>query len=243
MTETTQNEMDEGSQFKPRTTLDRELSRLEERILTLGHEVEGNIVEAADVLMRRDLPGSQRLIEADEEVNRTRIAIMNDALTLIATQQPMAGDMRRIASALEITGELERINDYVKGIARNSLMLSSGPLPDALEGLPQMAEKTRDMLHRALQAAGSRDADLARSIPKDDDLVDAMFNQIYRQLLNFAMENPGSIEQVNFLEWIAHNLERAADRVTNICEWVVYAVDGEYVEMDSELEAPPPLHE
>jgi phosphate transport system protein len=198
-------------------------------------------MEVVEVLMRRDMIGSQRLIAADQEVNRKRIAIMNDALTLIATQQPMAGDMRRIASALEITGELERINDYVKGIARNSLMLSSGPLPGALDGLPLMAEKTQDMLRRALEAASRRDADLARSIPDDDDEIDDLFNEIYRQLLSYSMENPGAIEQVNFLEWIAHNLERAADRVTNICEWIVYAVDGVYVEMDSEFEAPPSL--
>lgn len=104
-----------------------------------------------------------------------------------------------------------------------------------------MAVKTRDMLHRALEAARKGDANLARSIPDDDDEVDALFNQTYHMLLKYAMDNPGSLEQVNFLEWVAHNLERAADRVTNICEWVVYAVEGVYVEMDSEFEAPPPL--
>ena len=241
MTELEPTRSREADHAKPRAMLDRELQALEEKILALGSEVEQNITEAVDVLYKRDLIASRALIEADQEVNRKRIAIMNDALTLIATQQPMAGDMRRIASSLEIIGELERINDYVKGIARNSLMISPEPLPQALEGLPQMAEITREMLHRALDAFSRRDASLAKAIPDEDDQVDDLFNRTYRRLLRYAAENPTSLEQVNSLEWVAHNLERAADRVTNICEWVVYAVEGVYVEMDSELEAPPTL--
>ncbi|MFN2190527.1 MAG: phosphate signaling complex protein PhoU, partial [Candidatus Promineifilaceae bacterium] len=223
--------------------LDRELRNLEGSILTLGSEVERNIIIAVDILARRDMIGSKRLIAADRDINRKRIAIMNDGLTLIATQQPMASDMRRIASAIEITGEVERINDYVKGIARNSLMISAGPLPHALDGLPEMAEKTRDMLHRALDAFSRSDAELAKSIPLEDDVVDDLFIQTYRRLLKRAIERPDSLEQINFLEWIAHNLERAADRVTNICEWIVYKVEGVYVEMDSEHGALPTFKE
>ena len=165
---------------------------------------------------------------------------MNEALTLIATQQPMAGDMRLTAAAIEISGELERINDYVKGIARITLMIGPEPLPDAMDGLPLMAQKTKDMLHKALDAASRNDADLARTIPAEDDEVDELFNETYRRLVTFVGENPDKIELANHLEWAAHNLERAADRVTNICEWVVYITTGEYIEMDSELEAPPP---
>jgi phosphate transport system protein len=164
---------------------------------------------------------------------------MSDALTLIARQQPMAGDMRLIASVLEITGELERINDYSKGIARNSLMIGAVSVPDVISDMPEMAAKTSDMLQRALEAHVGRDAELARSIPSDDDEIDALFNKIYRQILAYVADNPGSYELVNYLEWALHNLERAADRVTNICEWVVYNVTGQYVEMDSEFEAPP----
>jgi phosphate transport system protein len=210
-------------------------------MLDLGSQVGNNILEAVVALQRRDMIGSRRLVAADEEINGRRIAIMIDALSLIATQQPMAGDMRLIASVIEITGELERINDYVKGIARNSMMLGPGPLPEALSELPQMAQITSEMLVQALDAANRRDVELARAIPATDDKVDDLFNQMYGNLLSYAMENPSSIEQINYLEWVAHNLERAADRVTNICEWVVYAVVGEYVEMDSELEAPPSL--
>lgn len=164
---------------------------------------------------------------------------MNDALTLIATQQPVAGDMRLIASSLEITGELERINDYVKGIARISLMIGPDPIPAALDRLTEMAEMTRYMLQRALDAAAQEDTELARAIPAEDDQVDELFNQIYRNLVTYVTENPSQIEQVNRLEWAAHNLERAADRVINICEWVVYATTAEYIEMDTEVESPP----
>jgi phosphate transport system protein len=225
-----------------RTVFDKELQQLVDRMLALGSQVGSNIIDAVDALQQRDMIRSQTLVAADEDINSRRIAIMTDALTLIATQQPMAGDMRLIACVIEISGELERINDYVKGIAKNSLLLGEEPLPDALAEIPQMAQITSEMLSQALGAASQRDFELARSIPARDDEVDVLFNQIYRNLLTYAMENPSSIEQINYLEWVAHNLERAADRVTNICEWVVYAAVGEYVEMDSEVEAPPSLN-
>lgn len=223
-----------------RTNFERGLQQLRDQILSLGSQVGENIMASVEVLSSRDFYGAQRLIDGDKDVNQKRIKIMNDALTLIATQQPMAGDMRLIASSLEISGELERINDYVKGIARISLMIGPEPIPDALDGLPQMAEKTKDMLRRALEAASRGDAEQARAIPAEDDEIDALFNEIYRNLVTYVSENPSKIEMSNRLEWAAHNLERAADRVTNICEWVVYMNTGEYVEMDSELEAPPP---
>jgi phosphate transport system protein len=225
-----------------RRHFERELQDLQDRLLNLGSQVEENISEAVRVLRARDAAGSQRLIAGDKEINAQRIAIMTDALVLIATQQPMAGDMRLIASIIEITGELERINDYVKGIARITFLLGPEPVPDVLGDLPLMAEKTRYMLHRALDAVSQRNAKLAQAIPAGDSEVDVLFNRIYRNLVTYVSENPTSmsIELANHLEWAAHNLERAADRVTNICEWVVYQVTGKYVEMDSEIEGPPP---
>lgn len=223
-----------------RASFDRELQRLRDRILSLGSQVENNIIEAIDSLMKQDVATARMLIAGDRDVNQQRIAIMNDALTLIATQQPMAGDMRLIASVIEIAGELERINDYVKGIARITIMISPEPIPEALGNLPLMAEKSRVMLHAALDAASRRDADRARQIPEGDAEIDELFNQVYQALVAFVVEQPDKIDRANQLEWAAHNLERAADRVTNICEWVVYMATGEYIEMDSELEAPPP---
>jgi phosphate transport system protein len=222
-----------------RANFEWELQRLQDGTLALGSEVESNIVDVVDILRRRDTIGAQRLIAADQDINRKRIDIMNDALVLIATQQPMAGDMRMIASILEISGELERINDYVKGIARISLMIGPEPMPDAMAVMPVMAEKTRYMLHRALDATSLHDAELARLVPLEDDEVDELFNHVYRELVTYVRNDKKSIEKASRLQWAAHNLERAADRVTNICEWVVYMTTGKYVEMDSELEAPP----
>jgi phosphate transport system protein len=222
-----------------RTAFERELRRLTEQILALGSVVENNLVEVIEVLRRRDGTGAQRLIAGDLEVNRKRIDIMNDVLVLIATQQPMAGDLRMIASTLEIVGELERINDYVKGIAKIALMIQGEPHHGLLGPLPRMAEKTREMLHQALEAYSSRDADLARAIPAGDDEVDVLFNEFYRGVVAYVIDKPDAVDLANHLEWAGHNLERAADRVTNICEWVVYNATGVFAEMDSELEAPP----
>ena len=133
---------------------------------------------------------------------------------------------------LAIISELERIGDYAKGISKINLMIGEEPLIKPLVDLPWMAEKARDMLHRALEAFVQRDVDLARAIPADDDEVDALYNQVYRELLTFIMADPSTIDQATYLLWAAHNLERAADRVINICERVVFTVTGEMVEMD-----------
>ncbi len=223
-----------------RTKFEQDLQTLQDQIVALGSEVEGNVVKAAEALTRRDLRLSRALIVADTAVNEKRIQIGMDGLTLITRQQPMAGDMRLIAAIIEIVGELERIHDYVKGIGRISLMLGeTAVLPIIVDPLMEMAQITQDMLHRALSACIDRSAEAARAIPADDDKVDALYNSVYREIINYVIKNPTEVEHANRLEWAAHNLERAADRVTNICEWVVYLVDGRYVEMDSEYDAPP----
>lgn len=223
-----------------RTTFDKELQRLEDQIISLGSEVETNIVKSVEALVQRDLTLSQHFITTDAQINEQRIQIGLGCLSLIARQQPMAGDMRLIASSIEIVGELERIHDYVKGIGKISLMLGEKEiLPTVAELLPQMALHARDMLHRSLDAFTNRDAVLARGIPANDNIVDALYNRIYREIITFVTQNPTEVEHANRLEWAVHNLERSADRVINICEWIVYIVDGVYVEMDSEFEAPP----
>ena len=135
---------------------------------------------------------------------------------------------------LEIATELERMGDYAKGIARINLLMGEDSLLKPPNDIPRMAKKVRDMLHRALDAFVRRDVALARSIPADDDEVDALYNQIYRELLDFIMADARTIDQANYLLWVLHNLERTADRVTNICERVVFTVTGEMVEMDAE---------
>jgi phosphate transport system protein len=224
-----------------RATFEKELQSLEDQIISLGSEVEENIVKATEALILRDFRLSERLIAADVNINEKRIQIGLDCLSLIARQQPMAGDMRLIAAVIEIVGELERIHDYIKGIGKISLLLGDRQvLPSIVELLPQMALHARDMLHRTLDAFTNRDADLARAIPANDDKVDELYNRIYREIINYVTENPTEVEHANRLEWAVHNLERSADRVTNICEWIVYMVSGEYIELDSEVESPPP---
>ena len=210
----------------PREAFERQLRHLQEELLVLGSTVEEALVDAVRVLMKWDAAGAQRLIAGDQVVNERRYAIEGDALTLIATQQPMAGDLRTLAAVLEIATELERIGDYAKGIARISLMIGPAPLLKPATGIPAMADKAIDMLRQSLDAFVRRDATLARSIPSQDDVVDAMYNQVYQELIACVVADPSIIDQANRLLWAAHNLERAADRVTNICERVVFLVTG-----------------
>ena len=217
-----------------RQTFELEMQRLQNEVLVLGSMVENAIIESVEVLKRRDMEGAQRLIAGDRLINEKRFAIEADCLVLIATQQPMAGDLRTLAAVLEIVTELERMGDYAKGIARINLMMGEEPLLKPLVDIPRMAEKARDMLHRSLDAFVRRDVALARAIPAEDDEVDALYNQVYRELLTFIMADPRTIDQATYLLWVAHNLERTADRVTNICERVVFTVTGEMMEMDAE---------
>jgi len=217
-----------------RQSFDRELQRLQDEVLALGSMVEEALVNSVQQLKQRDFVGSKRLIAADQDVNERRFAMEEDVLTLIATQQPMAGDMRLLAAILEIVGELERIGDYAKGNARINLLIGERPLVKPLIDLPVMAEKARDMLHQALEAFVQRDVEGARAIARRDDEIDALYNRIYRELLSYIMEDPSLIEQANYLLWVAHNLERTADRVINVCERVVFTVTGELAELDTD---------
>ncbi|MGD8623508.1 MAG: phosphate signaling complex protein PhoU [Anaerolineae bacterium] len=217
-----------------RQTFDRELNRLQDEVLALGSMVEEALIQSVETLKKRDFIGSRRLIAGDQEINQRRYAIEENTITLIATQQPMAGDMRLLAAILEIVTELERMGDYAKGIARINLMIGEEPLIKPLIDLPAMAQKAREMLHAALVAFVKRDVQAARTIPEGDDEVDALYNQVYRELISYILEDPHLIEQANHLMWAAHNLERTADRVINLCERVVYAVTGELNELDTD---------
>jgi phosphate transport system protein len=218
----------------PRETFEKELQHLQDDVLAMGSMVENAIIESVDVLKQRDMEASRRLIARDRRINEKRFAIEADALALIAMQQPMAKDLRSLAAVLDITGELERMGDYAKGIARINLLIGERPLLKPLVDIPLMAEKARDMLHDSLEAFVRRDVEQARAIPLRDGEVDDLYNQVYRELMVYVIADQSAIEQSNFLLWVAHNLERTADRVTNICERVVYSVTGEFVEMDSE---------
>jgi len=217
-----------------RETYTRELQRLQDELLILGSMVENALVESVQFLKRQDLEGAQRLVANDRLINRKRFDIEADVLVLIATQQPMAGDLRTLAAILEIVTELERMGDYAKGIGRITLMIGKQPLIKPLVDLPRMAEKARDMLHQSLDAFVRRDVELARAIPAQDEEIDDLYNQVYRELLTYIMVDPHTMDQATHLLWVAHNLERTADRVTNICERVVFTVTGQMAEMDAE---------
>jgi phosphate transport system protein len=221
------------------TALEKELERLQDELIDLGVMVERTILESVEILKARQIGAARRLIAADSEINRRRYAIESDTLILIARQQPMAKDLRTLAAILEIAGELERIADYSKGIAKITVQLGSEPLIKPLLDIPRMATLASDMLHRALLSFVDRDDATARSIPGEDRQIDDLYNQIYRELMTYVLSDPRNIEGVSHLMWVAHNLERTADRVVNICERVIFTVTGELIEFN-DLEHTPP---
>jgi phosphate transport system protein len=203
-------------------------------MLALGSLAEKALLDSARTLKYRDMKRGRRLIADDVMINERRYKIEQDVLSLIAMQQPMAGDLRVLAAILEIVTELERIADYAKGIARINQMIGEKQLIVPLVDIPQMAEEAQDMLHEALEAFCRRDVELARAVSERDRVVDDLYRRVYRELITFVLNDPKQIEQVSYLIWAAHNFERAADRVTNICERVIFTVTGEMVELDGE---------
>jgi phosphate transport system protein len=211
---------------KSRTSFHRELERLQDEVLVLGSMVEKAILRAVDALRDRDL-GAARVIEAEDILlNRKRFEIEDNALLLIATQQPMASDLRCLAAVVHIVTDLERMGDYAAGIARIGVQIGDEPLIKPLIDIPRMAETATSMLRRSLDAFVERDVAAAEAIAAEDDEVDALYQQVYRELLMLMLANPRTIDQATHLLWAAHNLERVADRVQNICERVVFMVTG-----------------
>ena len=215
-----------------RKTFETEIQQLKDEMLLLGSMVEQQILGSVDALKKRDTDASRRVQETDLQVNARRYAIEEQVMIVIATQQPMAHDLRLLASILEVSGELERMGDYAKGIATVSIRMADQPLLKPMIDIPRMAEKGVDMLHRALTAFTIEDVETARSIPAEDDEVDELYIQIYNELMMFVIQDPKTIERANWLLWVAHNLERLADRVSNICERTVFTATGEMKELE-----------
>lgn len=214
-----------------RKTFAAELQQVKDQVLLLGSMVEKSIIDSVEALKKRDIPASERILQGDQAINKRRFEIESRLLILIATQQPMAHDLRLLASCLEIISELERMGDYSKGIGNINIRMGDAPLLKPLIDVPRMARKGADMLRRALTAFVQEDMNAARKIPMEDDEVDALFNQVYRELMTIVIGDPTTIERANWLLWTAHNLERFADRVTNICERTVFVVTGELTEI------------
>lgn len=210
----------------------RQLREIKEDVLLLGSMVQEMLIASVDALKRRDLERAREVFLSDQVINEKRFAIEEVTITTIATQGPMAHDLRLLAAVLEIITDLERMGDYAKGIARITVRLGAHSPLKPLVDIPRMADLGVEMLGKALQAFMDEDVALARAIPEYDDQVDQLYDQIYRELMTFIMADPRVMEQANDLNWIAHKLERFADRVSNICERVVYMATGKFSEFD-----------
>jgi len=197
----------------------------------MGSMVTKAVNRSIDALKSRDLELARQVIADDKKINGKRFEIEEKCIELIATQQPMASDLRTIVAVLNIVSEVERIGDYAEGIARIAILIGDEPPLKPLIDIPRMAEQTVDMLRRSLDAFISRDAAAARQISAEDDTIDHLYDQVFRELLTFMAEDPRTITRATRLIWAAHNLERAADRVTNICERVVFMVTGKMEEI------------
>ena len=216
-----------------RKTFEHDIQKLNDSILALGSMVEEAILGSVDALKNRDIPRSQKIYDNDDAINEKRFEIERAVMIAIATQQPMAHDLRLLASLLDVAGELERMGDYAKGIAKINIVMGEQELLKPLTDLPRMAEKSVDMLHRALTAFITEDVELAKAIPDEDDEIDALYTQIYRVLITYVIQDPTAIERSNWILWAAHNLERVGDRVTNICERTIFIATGEMEEVNS----------
>ncbi len=216
----------------PRTALEAQLSEIEEDVLVLGRMVERAILRSIDALRNRDIELARVVIVEDAEINRKRYDTEERCLELLATQQPMAKDLRQIVAILHIIVDLERMGDHAEGNAKIAIMLADEPPLKPYIDIPRMAEVAIRMLRESLEAFKRRDVDLARKICDEDDEVDALYDQVYRELVTFMINDPRTIERATHITWIAHNLERIADRVTNICERVVYLVQGKIEELN-----------
>jgi phosphate transport system protein len=209
-----------------------ELENLRGSVVAMASMADKALGRAMDALQHQDVTLAEQVILGDRAVNRQRWAVEDDALRLIATQGPMAGDLRNIASAFQIVTDLERIADHAAGIAKIAIDTSNEPPLKPLVDLPRMAEIGREMLSDSITSYIEGDADLARRVALRDDEVDDLADQVFRELLTYMLADPTTINRATRLLWVSHNLERIADRSTNICERVVFAVTGELEEIN-----------
>jgi len=216
-----------------RFTLDQEIKLVQDEMLLLGSLAEQAILNAVDALRRRDAVAARKISLEDKKINDKHFAIENHILIIFATQSPLARDLRTLAAMLEIITELERIGDYAKGIAKVAMRLADDETPIPIREISTMADKATSMLHRALSAFVAEDLATAYAIPREDDEVDELYITIYRKIVQNMIKNPEIIDHTNQILWVIHNLERTADRVTNICERIIFIVSGELMELDS----------
>jgi len=216
----------------PRTAFERHLSEIQEEMLVMADMVESAIKRSIQALKSRDVELARQVIADDIKINQKRYDAEERCLELIATQQPLASDLRTIVAVLHMIVDLERMGDHAEGIAKIVVLLADEPPLKPYVDLPRMADIASEMLRESLEAFKHRDAEQARAIMDRDDEVDALYDQVYRELLTYTLSDPRAIERATHLIWVAHNLERIADRVTNICERVVFLVTGKIEELN-----------
>ena len=217
--------------METRAAFHKKLREIQDDILAMGSMVSKAILRSIEALKNRDMELAHQIIADDKKINQKRFEIEEKCVELIATQQPMASDLRIILAVLNIISEVERIGDYAEGIAKIAILIGNEPPLKPLIDIPRMADQTVEMLRRSLDAFVNRDAAAARKISAEDDDIDHLYDQVFRELLTFMAEDPKTITRATRLIWVAHNLERSADRVTNICERVVYVVTGKMEEI------------
>lgn len=211
----------------PREDFERNLKGLEDDVVQLSSRVEKAIFKSIEALKERDITASQKVVDDDDVIDEEQQAIEDRCIDLIALEAPMAGDLRVLIAAMMIANELERMGDYAEGIAKISLSMGNLPPLKPLIDIPRMADKSVEMLRRSTQAFVSRDVESATAVLLADDEVDDIYEQVYRELLTYMMADPSTIQRATYLLWVAHDLERVADRTTNIAERVIYLVTGE----------------
>ena len=215
-----------------RSEYQRSLEGLQQDILKMGGLVEENIFRSVDSLAKQDLKMAETVFQVEEEIDQMELKIEEKCLKLIATQQPMAKDLRKIASAFKIITDLERMGDYSVDIAKVTRRIGEDALIKPLIDLPQMARKVQIMVKNSLDAYVSENIELAKAVGKADDDVDQLHKQIFRELLVLMMENPRTISQATHLLFVSRSLERIADHATNISESVIYLVTGKRVDLN-----------
>ena len=219
----------------PRKSFGHEIQEVKNEILLLASMVEEAVMESVQALKDNDLDRSRQVLQNDLRINRKRFEIEISIIVLMATQQPAARDLRRLAANLEICSELERMGDYAKGIANINIRSEGLSLPRILRDIYSMAEKAVDMLHRAITTFADEDLQAAKAIVQEDDVIDECYSKLYYEAVHNVLGDPRNIERTNYVIGVAHHLERLADRVTNICELVIYIITGERSELSSVL--------
>lgn len=211
----------------PREDFERNLKGVEDDVVQLSSMVEKAIFKSIEALKERDISASQKVVDDDDVIDEKQQAIEDRCIDLIALEAPMAGDLRVLIAAMMVANELERMGDYAEGIAKISVSMGNLPPLKPLIDIPRMADKSVDMLRRSTQAFVNRDVESATAVLLADDEVDDIYEQVYRELLTYMMADPSTIQRATYLLWVAHDLERVADRTTNIAERVIYLVTGE----------------